>query len=481
MTSGCYLISDISMEEQDGGADSSQEMGSELEFTADLGRNAHDQGDDTGLDLSELIELEALQQDEGADGVEQPDGSAQEASTHFVTTWRTNTLSPEDRVIELAVGQGEFLFDVDWDNDQIFDQFNVRSSVKHEYPQPGVYTVRVRGRLPSFVAASGGTGQLGYRGEYQEEAKKLQSVDQWGTIQWESMAGMFEGAAQMHLLAVDSPDLSQVRDMKYMFAGAQEFNEPIGEWDTSHVTSMEGMFEDASLFDQPIGEWDTSRVASMRRMFEGATFFNQPIGEWNVSRVESMHSMFLGASSFDQPIGEWDTMSLASIARMFEDARVFNQPIGDWDVSRVDSMRRTFASAKSFNQPLGGWDTSNVNFMSGLFNEALTFNQPLDVWDTSSVTSMENMFAGASAFDQPLSSWDLGLITLLDNMLDHAGLSVEHYDTTLQAWSQQSSLPESVRLGAEGLSYCAATMSRKALIQEHNWVIQGDSWSCPGQ
>ena len=76
-------------------------------------------------------------------------------------------------------------------------------------------------------------------------AEKLQSIDQWGDIQWESMNLAFGGATNMVYRATDVPDLSGVTDMDWMFSGAASFNGDISEWDVSGVTDMSGMFANA--------------------------------------------------------------------------------------------------------------------------------------------------------------------------------------------------------------------------------------------
>jgi len=197
---------------------------------------------------------------------------------------------------------------------------------------------------------------------------------------------------------VNIKDTSKVTNMEAMFARAESFNQPIGNWDTSNVTNMCGMFYGASSFNQPIGDWDTSKVTNMSSMFAEATSFNQPIGNWDTSKVKDMRYMFEGAESFNQPIGNWDTSKVTNMSDMFEGAKSFNQPIGNWDTSNVTNMNSMFYKAESFNQQIGNWDTSNVTDMGGMFYEAKSFNQPIGNWDTSKVTWMRGMFDGADSY-----------------------------------------------------------------------------------
>ena len=110
--------------------------------------------------------------------------------------------------------------------------------------------------------------------------------------------------------------------------------------DTSNITCMFAMFAHAEAFNQPIGDWDVSNVTDMSLMFCDALTFNQPIGNWDVSNVMNMGGMFNGAESFNQPIGNWDVSSVTNMGYMFQGARRFNQPIGAWNVSNVMNMGR---------------------------------------------------------------------------------------------------------------------------------------------
>ena len=57
--------------------------------------------------------------------------------------------------------------------------------------------------------------------------------------------------------------------MQYMFGHAENFNQPIGSWNTAAVTDMQFMFGEAYDFNQPIGSWDTSAVTNMQYTLGG--------------------------------------------------------------------------------------------------------------------------------------------------------------------------------------------------------------------
>ena len=79
---------------------------------------------------------------------------------------------------------------------------------------------------------------------------------------------------------------------------------------------------EAGTDDMP--EWDVSKIRNMGSLFAGAHLFNQDISRWDVSQVESMDNMFYGASAFDVDITNWNTSSLLSAEHMFWDATAWN-------------------------------------------------------------------------------------------------------------------------------------------------------------
>ena len=93
------------------------------------------------------------------------------------------------------------------------------------------------------------------------------SVNQWGYGEWSSMYRAFYGATNLQSFPDESPVLTDVDDMSYMFYGAESFNQAIGSWNVSSVNDMSYMLLGANSFNQDIGDWDVSSVTNMTNMF----------------------------------------------------------------------------------------------------------------------------------------------------------------------------------------------------------------------
>ena len=221
----------------------------------------------------------------------------------FVTTWKTDSASaPNDRSITLPVEGAGYDYDVDWNNDGVFDEFNITTSVTHEFDVAGTHTIRIQGSFPRI--------------KFSVDILKLVDINQWGTGEWVSFNNAFNGANNLTISATDAPNLSNVTDMSSMFANNTTFNSDVSHWDTSNVTDMHLMFYGALLFNQNISSWDTGNVTNMYAMFAGTTAFNQNISIWDTGKVTDMSVMFSGAEGFDQNLGSWDMSSVTNLISM---------------------------------------------------------------------------------------------------------------------------------------------------------------------
>jgi len=128
----------------------------------------------------------------------------------------------------------------------------------------------------------------------------------------------------------------------------------IGQWNVSNVTNMKELFNGYENFDEPLIEWDVTNVTDMSKMFSGCSKFNQPLSDviynWGVLNVTNMSEMFSGCTKFNQPLYGWDVDSVTDMSSMFKNCANFNQNLNDWDVSNVTNMSEMFYGASSFNK-----------------------------------------------------------------------------------------------------------------------------------
>ena len=411
------------------------------------------------------------------------------AQSPFITTWKTDNagVTCDACIFIPTVGSG-YNYDVDWDNDGVYDEINIQGDLMHDFGTPGTYTIAIRGDFPRIY----------FNGEV--DSRKIININQWGDIIWSSMESAFKDCWFLECDADDIPNLSQVTslkgcfegcalfdkdignwdvsnvtDMSYLFYGADNFNQAIGSWDVSNVINMERMFSAAKNFNQNIGSWDVSnvtnmkwmfaikedffsnlnigswdvsKVTSMRSMFWLSDHFNEDIGSWNVSSVVDMTDMFFRAYEFNQDIGSWDVSKVTNMRSMFGAAYEFNQDISAWDVSKVTDMDWTFLAARKFNQDISAWDVSNVTTMNWTFYDASVFNQNISIWDVSKVTSMNLMFAETYSFNQDLSIWDVSKVTNMTAMF----FKSLAFDQSLENWDLSSLQIAESMLDSCGLS-----------------------------
>ena len=95
-------------------------------------------------------------------------------------------------------------------------------------------------------------------------------------------------------------------------AVAQNLKVRLGDIDVSHITDMGALFKDSKRKDfSGIEEWNVSQVKNMKAMFADTELFNQPLDSWDVSRVKDMRYMFCGAKSFNQSLDSWNVSMAA--------------------------------------------------------------------------------------------------------------------------------------------------------------------------
>jgi hypothetical protein len=279
-------------------------------------------------------------------------------------------------------------YDVDWGDGNT--DTGLTTFITHTYASAGTYTVKISGDFRAIYFNNGGDGD------------KVLEIQNWGNIAWNVPANTngafrnsFYGCNNLELTATDSPDLSAVTTMYYMFNGATSMvgNSSLNNWNTSNVNNFLGTFQSCIVFDRPLSNWNMSSATNLQQMFQSAFVFNQDIGSWNVQNVTNMNSLFRNAYAFNNG---------------------GSSSIGNWNTSNVTDFRNLFRQANAFNQDIGNWDFSNATGGQG------------------------NIFEFATAFNQYLGNWQLNTaLTSLGFMFRSSGMSTENYTDTLVAWANQ--------------------------------------------
>ena len=371
----------------------------------------------------------------------QNDKSCQQKSSYFICTWKTNNAGTSNNTsITIPVIGGMFNYDIDWNDDGIFDEFGVTASTTHDFGTEGIYKIAIKGDFPRIYFNNRG------------DKLKLIAINQWGSQKWKTMNNAFWGCINLEGKANDKPDLSSVIDMDGMFENASSFNQDIGDWDTSNITTMAGLFTGASSFNQNINDWDTSNVTDMSYLFSEASSFSQKLNHWNTSNVNNMQAMFQKATKFNGLINTWNTHNVTDMQLMFSQAIHFNQDISNWNTSKVETMHLMFQRASVFNQNIEKWNTKNVINMAG-------------------------MFANASNFDQNIGSWNVSKLSNATDMFISAKLSTDNYDALLNGWKRQHT-NKPIKFNAGLSNYCEASVARDQLINNCNFTIVDNGHKC---
>ena len=193
-----------------------------------------------------------------------PAGTTPDAA--FVTTWQTTSANES---ILIPVGESTGTYTVTWGDASI--DADVSGHQRHTYKAAGTYTVSIYGDFSQI-----------YLPYSYENSLKLQSIEQWGDIRWESMRGAFSGATNMVYRATDAPDLSAVTDTSEMFMFALRFNGNLSNWNVSSVTDVSNMFAIARAFNGDISSWNVSGMTDMSNMLDGTNDFAWNLGDWYI-------------------------------------------------------------------------------------------------------------------------------------------------------------------------------------------------------
>ncbi|MBW1298162.1 BspA family leucine-rich repeat surface protein, partial [Aquimarina litoralis] len=228
-------------------------------------------------------------------------GTTCASTDFFITTWQTTSNAES---ITIPTTSSGYNYDIDWGDGNI--EFGSTGNATHEYATQGTYRVRIIGNFPRI-----------YFNGSSIDKDKIIAIDQWGIQQWTSMERAFLGCGNLEVKAADSPDLSNVTSLRFMFASChsldKDFSVDFSGWDTSGIEDFTFAFSDAIAFNSSsIANWDVSGATRFDFMFLSATSFDQDLSQWDVSSATSMDTMLrdtaLSTENYDVTLIGWATL-----------------------------------------------------------------------------------------------------------------------------------------------------------------------------
>ena len=245
---------------------------------------------------------------------------------------------------------GSYDYHVDWDNDGVYDEFNLTGDATHSYSGSGIDTILIVGTFSAINFNNGGDKDL------------ITDVIQWGTGEWSTMNSAFYGCSNLTVSATDAPDLSGVTNIANIFRDCSSIDDAdLSGWNVSTIKFFTDGFRSSS-FDGNVSTWSMNSAISLKRMFRDCSF-NQDISGWSLSSVTSMLEMFR-SSSFNQDISGWDVSLVSSFNAMFRSGS-FDQNIGNWDISSMSDASEMLylasLSTENYDSTLIGWQSTALS------------------------------------------------------------------------------------------------------------------------
>ena len=248
---------------------------------------------------------------------------------------------------------------IDW-GDGTSDTITSRTdpALTHVYSSSGNYQVTLDGEWTGIQFANIG------------DKLKLSSIDNWGSNQWKTMNGAFNGCSNMVGAYTDSPDTSLVNYMAGAFKGCINFNSPVN-FDTSDCTGFSSMFSGCINFNQEVNFDFSSGGGATTYMFLNCTNFDSSVTITNSSGITSTLRMFQGCTIFNSVV-TMDTSSVTNMGLMFYNCQNFNQDISAFQINDLTTAGAMFLlsgfAKASYDLLLPAWDaygTSGVTFHAG--------------------------------------------------------------------------------------------------------------------
>ncbi len=410
------------------------------------------------------------------------------AQSSFVTLWQTD-LAGSSSATSITIptdGVSTYNYDVDWEDDGVFDDLGVTGNITHDYGTAGRYRVAIRGTFPAIYFNNTG------------DRLKILGVHQWGTIAWGSMQNAFYGCSNLICQAADVPDLSGVTNTSSMFEDASKFTQNLASCDVTAITDMSNMFDNSGML---VGDYDNTLIGWQAQSVQ--TGVSLGVSGLNYCNAETERSDLISTSTWaitgdskdcdktyfkitvktDNPgtssstslripttgagynydvdwdnDGTFDDLSqTASATHDYGVAGTYTLAIrGDFpriyftnsgDKSKlIDIVQWGIIDWVDFTRAFFGCDSlvaysaidqpnlMTVTSLSNAFRACDYFNGDISTWNTSKIQDIQSLFFDDVAFDQDVGFWNTSNITNMNSVFYNTDI----FNQDLGAWNTSS-------------------------------------------
>jgi hypothetical protein len=219
-----------------------------------------------------------------------------------MTVDTTQAGSASDTFILRCGNTGTYNATIDWGDDSTSEITTYNDAdLTHVYASGGVYTVIVTGTLPYVHYNNFG------------DKAKVMTIEQWGSVGFESMFDSFQGCSNLRLNATDTVLLPAI--CQNMFRDCTSLNDSLASLDMTNVTHLTGFIFGATSFNQPIDFINSGSVQWWNDFANGCTALNQAI-TYDTSGGISFDNMFNACPNLKQSLGGLDFSSVVWTAIM---------------------------------------------------------------------------------------------------------------------------------------------------------------------
>ena len=117
----------------------------------------------------------------------------------------------------------------------------------------------------------------------------------------EQLKSLIEYAFKHNIYDLNFIDTSEITDMSKLFMSC-DYNFDVSSWDVSNVRNMGYMFYHCKNFNCDLLNWDVSKVKNMNYMFNGCTNFNCDLSDWDISNMTRWKNTFGGCYKMTIPV-----------------------------------------------------------------------------------------------------------------------------------------------------------------------------------